>query len=149
MKVLAIFALSLVLCVASAADESSGAVLGEFGLLNATWAPDCSKQASVSNWYGRYKLLPTNEARLTFSAKPGDEEGELAYVILSARRVSPREVQFEMEFVQEKRQLEIVLEVEKDRYRTVTAKRSDGIYQISGGKLTDDGSDSPWYYRCP
>jgi len=84
---------------------------------------------------------------LTFSSRVGGE-GELAYVILDARRVSPREILIVMEFMQEKRQLEVVLEVEADRYRTVSAKRPDGAYQIKDGKLIDDGSDSPWYHRC-
>ena len=147
MKSFAAIGVALALCATAAGADSGTAALGEFGLLDAIWAPDCGKEPSPSNWYGRYRTLPANGASLTFSSRVGGE-GELAYVILDARRVSPREILIVMEFMQEKRQLEIVLEVEADRYRTVSAKRPDGAYQIKDGKLIDDGSDSPWYHRC-
>jgi hypothetical protein len=45
-----------------------------------------------------------------------------------------------------------VLRVEGDRYRTMSAKRPDGTFQVKDGKfqLGDDaGIDSPWLSRCP
>jgi hypothetical protein len=139
--------LALVSLPVMAAERPVGSVLQEFGLLNGSWAPDCSKGPSPTNWYGRYQVLPTNEARLTFSAKRLDIV-DLFYVIREARRYSDNEILIGVDVVRENRQLEVLLRVVGDRYHTESVKRPNGDYQIKDGKYTDDGTDSPWYNRC-
>jgi hypothetical protein len=135
------------LAVAEALAQSAGSVLGEFGLLEGAWATDCSKDPSPSNWYGRYRVLPSSETRLIFSSQPG-AAGDLIYIIGQARRLSANEILLEVEVVVEKRRLDVLLHVESDRYHTISVKRPDGGYQIKDGKYTDDGTDSPWFNRC-
>ncbi len=149
MKSILAIALAAALLPPAAVAQSVGPVLEEFGLLDGSWAADCSKDPSPANWYGRYRVLPSNEARLTFRSQPGDGGGDdLVYVILQARRLFDHEILIGVEVVREKRQLEVVLHVEGDRYHTVSVKRPDGVYQIKDGKYTDDGTDSPWFNRC-
>ena len=149
MKSIAAIALTAVLLPAAAMAQSVGPLLQEFGLLDGSWAADCAKDPSPANWYGRYRVLASNEARLTFSAHPGDGgDGDLVYVILQARRFADHEILIGVEVVREKRQLEVVLHVEGDRYHTISVQRPDGGYQIKDGKYTDDGTDSPWFNRC-
>jgi opacity protein-like surface antigen len=149
MKFIWAIALAAALLSSASLAQSVGPVLEEFGLLDGRWAADCSKDPSPSNWYGRYRVLPSSEARLTFSAQPGDGgNDDLVYVILQARRVADHEILIGVEVVREKRQLEVVLHVEGDRYHTISVQRPDGGYQIKDGKYTDDGTDSPWFNRC-
>jgi hypothetical protein len=149
MKIFAAIAFAIAVLPTMASAQSVGSVLGEFGLLDGSWAADCSKDPSPGNWYGRYRVLPSNEARLTFSSQPGNGgDGDLVYVILQARRFSDHEILFDVEVLREKRQLEVVLRVEGDRYHTISVKRPNGDNQIKDGKYVDDGTDSPWFNRC-
>jgi hypothetical protein len=148
MKNLVAAVLAIVLLPQAAMAQSVVSLLGEFGLLDGVWAADCSKEPSPTNWYGRYRQLPSNEARLTFSLQR-DRMGDFAYIIRQARRLSANEILIDAEVVAEKRQLQVLLRVEGDRYHTISVKRPDGGYQIKDGKYTNDGTDSPWYNRCP
>lgn len=147
MRIIIAIAFAVALWPAAAGAQSIKSVLEEFGLLNGSWASDCSKGVSTSNWYGRYRMMPNGEARLTYSSKP-DSSGDNVYLIRLARRLSDKEVLLAEEFVRAKRTLEVVLRVEGDRYHTISVKRPDGVYQVKDGKYADDGRPSPWLQRC-
>jgi hypothetical protein len=147
MNRLAAVVLAIALLPQPAAAQSAVAVLGEFGLIDGVWATDCSKDPSPMNWYARYSMSPSSEARLTFSLKR-DRTGDFGYVIRQARRFSANETLLEVDVVAEKRQLEVLLRVDGERYHTISVKQPDGGYQIKDGKFTDDGSESPGYNRC-
>jgi hypothetical protein len=140
-------ALAIALWPAVAGAQSVKSVLEEFGLLHGSWAPDCSNGPSTSNWYGRYRMMPNGEARLTYSSKKSSS-GDNVYLIKLARRLSDKEILLAEEFVREKRALEVVLSVEGDRYHTISVKRADGSYLVKDGKYADGDEESPWLERC-
>jgi hypothetical protein len=139
-------ALVIALWPAMAGAQSIKSVLEDFDLLRGSWAADCSKGPSNSNWYGRFQTLPSGEARLTYSSDKSGS-GDNVYVIRLARRISKDEILMAQEFVREKWTIEIVLQVKGDRYHTVSAKRADGTFQVKDGKFTGGGA-SPWLNRC-
>ncbi|MEP7031593.1 MAG: hypothetical protein ABI830_11720 [Pseudolabrys sp.] len=147
MRNIAAVLFALVLLPSMAVAQSVASVLRDFGLIRGSWAPDCSKGPSTSNWYGIFQELPSGGARLTYKSKTGDS-GDNVYVIWLARRLSDKEILLGQEFVREKRRLELVLHVDGDRYRTLSAKRENGDYQVKDGKYTNGGADSPWLNRC-
>lgn len=147
MRTVIAIALAVALWPGLASAQSIRTVLEEFGLLHGSWAADCSRPVSVTNWYGRYRMMPNGEARLTYSSKQ-DASGDNVYLIRLARRLSDKEILLAEEFVRAKRTLEVVLFVEGDRYHTMSVKRADGVYQVKDGKYTDDGTPSPWLQRC-
>jgi len=142
----AVITLIFVLWAATAHAQSVESVLKEFGLLRGSWAANCSKGPSTSNWYGRFRADPSGKVSLTYSSSRSSR-GDNVYVIHIARRLSKTDVLMAHEFVREKRMLEIVLHVESNRYRTVSSKRPDGTYQVKNGKFKG-GGDSPWLNRC-
>ena len=147
MKKIAAIIFAAALFPTMAAAQSVGSVLEEFGLTGGRWAPDCSQGPSTKNWYGRYQVLPSGEARLTYSSK-SNSSGDNVYVIWLARKLSDNEILMGQEFVRENRRLEVVLLVEGDRYHTMSVKRTNGDYQVKNGKYTDDDTDSPWLTHC-
>jgi hypothetical protein len=142
---MAIAVLCVVLWPALAHAQSIKTVLESYGLMNATWAPDCSRPPAKDNYHANFWMEKGREARIAFRVGPGAPTQ--ASIIQTAYRLSDTDLLMALRSVSDGSLLEIVAQVEHGKYRTKSSKRGDGTFLIRDGKFSS-GASVPWLHRC-
>jgi hypothetical protein len=98
--------------------------------LTGRWAVRCDRPRGTDNWYGTYTIAPNGEGQLVFSAGDGLDN---IYIIEDARRLSATRLLLSESLNGET--FDVVLRFQNGRYRTEDVRRSDGSYQVRGGRF--------------
>jgi hypothetical protein len=133
--------------------QSVANTIAEFGLVG-TWASDCSKPASSSNYLTVYATKPSGEVSRTYYDAPGHVLNN--YKIVSASRQAPDMLLYRQVWDNEGKpaimagdRIDVVLNMADNKIQIVSSQGSDGSYFVKDRKFPSDGSDSPWQFRCP
>jgi hypothetical protein len=133
--------------------QSVANTIAEFGLVG-TWASDCSKPASSSNYLTVYATKPSGEVSRTYYDAPGHVLNN--YKIVSASRQAPDMLLYRQVWDNEGKpaimagdRIDVVLNMADNKIQIVSSQGSDGSYFVKDRKFPSDGSESPWQFRCP
>jgi len=144
--------LALALAVAAAtpgraADPEVLRVLEEAGILG-KWALDCSRPASDEN---AWETIAVDPGDGEIRAVEDHAEWESVYRIVGARRVDARDVAMDLiwESGEDTPPMQVIYRHEEGRQKTWWSKDETGAVLIEDGKLVADGSENPWFSRCP
>jgi hypothetical protein len=149
----ALLATALTVATAGAANAQSVAnTIAEFGLIG-TWATDCSKPASSSNYLTVYAVKRTGEVSRTYYDAPGHVYNN--YKIVSANRQAPDMLLYRQVWDTKGKpanmagdRVDVVLNMADNKFQIVSSQGSDGSYFVKDRKFPSSGSESPWQFRC-
>ncbi|UYN96200.1 MAG: hypothetical protein KIT25_04425 [Enhydrobacter sp.] len=140
-----------VLIAADARAESIAVVLRSYGVLG-TWAMNCAERPSELNWHGTYYVLPDGRARLGLDR--GGDQPPLEDAVDSAERLTTTTLRIRLRNdhpnygTSAVAHIDIVAEVSRGRFRTLSSVTSSGVQYIKEGRLTESGTPSPTMRRC-
>jgi hypothetical protein len=148
-----LIAASMVATAGAANAQSVANTIAEFGLIG-TWATDCSKPASSSNYLTVYAIKRSGEVARTYYDAPGHVYNN--YKIVSANRQAPDMLQYRQVWDTEGTpankagdRVDVVLNMADNKFQIVSSQGSDGSYFVKERKFPGSGSESPWQFRCP
>lgn len=143
---LAVIGLVLIAPTAAAAD---GDELKKSGLIG-HWANDCAKPSSGDNAHQTWSVLKDGRIKLTVDR---DEKDTRPDPLLGFETVSETYVSYY--FTEDDMKFEIMLKLEKDRYRVqyygnrgLAAGYVEEKAYVKNGKATANGQEMSWYTRC-
>lgn len=139
---------------AGAANAQSVAnTISEAGLIG-TWASDCSKPASSSNYLTVYAIKPSGEVSRTYYDAPGHVYNN--YKIVSAIRQASDMLMYRQVWDTEGKpanmagdRVDVLLNMADNKFQIVSSQGSDGSYFVKDRKFPSSGDESPWQFRCP
>jgi hypothetical protein len=148
-----LIAASIVATANAANAQSVANTLADFGLIG-TWATDCAKPASSSNYLTVYAIKPSGEVARTYYDAPGHVYNN--YKIVSANRQAPDTLLYRQVWDTEGKpaniagdRVDVVLNMADNKFQIVSSQGSDGSYFVKDRKFPGSGDDSPWQFRCP
>jgi hypothetical protein len=148
-----LIAASIVATANAANAQSVANTLADFGLIG-TWASDCSKPASSSNYLTVYAIKPSGGVSRTYFDAPGHVYNN--YKIVSADRQAPDMLMYRQVWDTEGKpaniagdRVDVVLNIADNKFQIVSSQGSDGSYFVKDRKFPGSGDESPWQFRCP
>jgi hypothetical protein len=150
----ACFAAALTMASVEAANAQSVAdTIAEFGLIG-TWATDCARPASSSNYLTVYAIKPSGAVSRTYYDQPSHVYNN--YKITSAKRQAPDVLSYEQVWDFEGSpaniagdRVQVLLNMADGKFQIVSSQGSDGSFFVKDRKFPGSGDESPWQLRCP
>ena len=139
--------------VETANAQSVANTVAEFGLIG-TWAADCTKPASSSNFLTVYAIKPSGEVSRTYYDQPDHVYNN--YKITSAKRQEPDMLSYEQVWDFDGSpaniagdRVRVLLNMTGGKFQIVSSQGSDGSFFVKDRKFPGSADESPWQSRCP
>jgi hypothetical protein len=136
----------------TAAAQSVANTIAEFGLVG-TWAADCTRPASSSNFLTIYAIKPTGEVSRTYYDQPDHIYNN--YKITEAKRQAPDMLSYEQVWDFEGSpaniagdRVRVLLNMADGKFQIVSSQGSDGSFFVKDRKFPNSSDESPWQSRC-
>ncbi len=144
---------SIEMAIAETANAQSVAnTIAEFGLVG-TWAADCTRPASSSNFLTIYAIKPTGEVSRTYYDQPDHIYNN--YKITEAKRQAPDMLSYEQVWDFEGSpaniagdRVRVLLNMADGKFQIVSSQGSDGSFFVKDRKFPGTTDESPWQSRC-
>jgi hypothetical protein len=127
---------------ATAQSESVKGVFEKYNLLG-TYALDCSKPASETNWYFVHRVI--DDGHVQRDMMIGPTARKFVFIFDRASAIGPNEIA--VGGTRDGRPVDSVYRAEPNRQIEMEAKL-DGNSVIAGGRFVSNGKDVPWLNKC-
>jgi hypothetical protein len=138
--------------IETANAQSVANTIAEFGLIG-TWAADCAKPASSSNYITVYAIKPSGEVSRTYYDQPGHVYNN--YKITNAKRQAPDMLSYEQVWDFEGSsaniaggRVQVLLNMVDSKFQIVSSQGSDGSFFVKDRKFPSSGDETLWQLRC-
>jgi hypothetical protein len=138
-------AVILLLAPGLANAQSVQDAMEKFGLPG-TWAVDCAKPASPSNFFAYYAVAAIDRGTLAYDG--GDTIKKNSYVIHDAKLLAGQKIELGEEFLSDHSFLDLIVTKSHGQIRVISSRRNDGKVLIADGKFLPDGGASLWFSHC-
>jgi hypothetical protein len=138
--------------IEAANAQSAADTIAEFGLIG-TWATDCAKPASSSNFLTVYAIKPSGEVSRTYYDQPSHIYNN--YKITNAKRQAPDMLSYEQvrDFEGSPANIagdrvRVLLNMADGKFQIVSSQGSDGSFFVKDRKFPGSADESPWQFQC-
>ena len=130
------------LCAVTAYAASDADTLATAGILNTTWAMDCSKPPGKDNYYLLYGSKPDGAGTETQRTTSDDTR-----TIRNAQIISDQWLIFTY-LTRKKEEYSILTKREGNRKKSWWSIRAGNKPLIMNGKFVASGAEVPWFEKC-
>jgi hypothetical protein len=132
----------------SAGAQAPRQVLKDFGFFG-RWSPRCDRPPTPGNSLRTTSVTPAGAVR--FREHFGKDFSDNSYEVLAAERIAADQVSIRIRLNRNTTQ-DLVIAMEDGRLRTMANRPRDGANAgravVKDGRVTANGSPTPWMSRC-